>query len=90
MIYIFATNKNVEGVTISQIASKLRGRKVKGQKRKEISLPVATRIFNELAATGRYTVITNSRGVKKLISKDSFKKLNIITNLNEFINLINK
>jgi len=27
---------------------------------------------------------------KKLISKDSFKKLNIITNLNEFINLINK
>ena len=65
----FVTNKNVDGATISQIASRLRGPKVKGRKRREVSIAAATRIFNELEDTGRYTVTTSSKGVKKLISK---------------------
>ena len=70
----FATNKNVDGATISQIANRLRGQKVKGKKRKEVSITTATRIFNELAASGRYTVSTSSRGVKKLINKEAKAK----------------
>ena len=70
----FVTNKNVDGATISQIASRLRGPKVKGRKRREVSIAAATRIFNELEATGRYTVTTSSKGVKKLISKEAKAK----------------